>query len=452
MHIDSIVNFPFPSAPDKSRFVEAEKLLVWLGALERDSLKITSMGRKMASFPLSPRYSKMLLVGLQNKCLDYAINLVAALSVGDPFIRDQGMEESEKEVELDRKNYYKVHAMLAGDPADSDALKLFHAFGAFEYSGHTEKFCESHYLRYKPMREMMQLKRQLIGILKSMVPSYRQNRRLKPPGPNEKNILRQIILAGFIDQVSQREGSQAMVGSRVFGYHGIGGDGKERLLVHPHSCLYARCGRKSADAPEFIVYEDLVRSSGGSGDRVNMKGITVVDRDWIARIAGPSNCSFGKALEVPQPRYDETQDCMVYSCTPVFGRDPSNQWSLPVCERRVSDLISLASPDASNRSRQADLFYRHFCRELLSGRVITDGPFGEFSSKLVSNANVMLKPWTVPKVVDLLVPIKQARIMDKRSLLDQFKKQPNFLLKGYLSWIADDLHDAVRASWPQLSK
>ena len=49
MNIDKVVNFPFPTPPDQQAMVSAEKLLVLLGALDRTSKKITTLGRAMVS-------------------------------------------------------------------------------------------------------------------------------------------------------------------------------------------------------------------------------------------------------------------------------------------------------------------------------------------------------------------------------------------------------------------
>lgn len=106
MHIDAVVNFPFPTPPDRFVLHKAEKTLSYLGALttanmpaRKDDQKegqIADLGRSMALFPLSPRFSRMLVSGQQHGCLPYVICLVSALSVGDPFIYEEalGLEES----------------------------------------------------------------------------------------------------------------------------------------------------------------------------------------------------------------------------------------------------------------------------------------------------------------------------------------------------------------------
>ena len=99
MHIDAVVNFPFPTPPDRFSLKKAEDVLTHLGALTAAQSntdlggRITDIGRAMSLFPLSPRFSRMLVSGRQHGCLPYVIAIVSALSVGDPFLREEALEQ-----------------------------------------------------------------------------------------------------------------------------------------------------------------------------------------------------------------------------------------------------------------------------------------------------------------------------------------------------------------------
>lgn len=110
MHIDAVVNFPFPTPPDRLALKQAETILTRLGALETSSGSsnaellpgtvggtITELGRTMSLFPLSPRFSKMLVSGRQHGCLPYVVAIVSALSVGDPFLREEVLNGDDSE-------------------------------------------------------------------------------------------------------------------------------------------------------------------------------------------------------------------------------------------------------------------------------------------------------------------------------------------------------------------
>lgn len=112
MHIDSVTNFPFPTPPDRTSLRKAERVLTHLGALRPASNAISSdgditeIGKAMSLFPLSPRYGRMLVSGRQHGCMPYLVTIVAALSVGDPFLREESLDgnNSEKEDEEDEED------------------------------------------------------------------------------------------------------------------------------------------------------------------------------------------------------------------------------------------------------------------------------------------------------------------------------------------------------------
>jgi ATP-dependent RNA helicase DHX37/DHR1 len=102
IHIDAVTNFPFPTPPDRQSLRQAEKMLTYLGALETPlnttaaGCTVTDIGRTMALFPLSPRFSKLLIGSRRHGCLPYAIAIVSAMSVGDPLLHEEalGVEDS----------------------------------------------------------------------------------------------------------------------------------------------------------------------------------------------------------------------------------------------------------------------------------------------------------------------------------------------------------------------
>lgn len=204
MHIDAVVNFPFPTPPDRFALQKAEKTLSYLGALtpantssakvNQQEGRITNLGRSMALFPLSPRFARMLVSGQQHGCLPYVICLVSALSVGDPFIYEEalGLDEPEKaedndsslsslksqsvrakeERQLLRKAFFKSlhvsHTLISSVDVNicnrlilppqihsslgkysSDLFKVLSVVGAYEYAGGGQQFCSEHFVRPK---------------------------------------------------------------------------------------------------------------------------------------------------------------------------------------------------------------------------------------------------------------------------------------------------------------
>lgn len=142
MHIDAVVNFPFPTSPNRDTLAKAETTLTYLGALgTRTSIpkgtsevfvgtiggQITDLGKAMSLFPLSPRFSRMLVSGQQHGCLPYVISIFSALSVGDPFLRQEvlGDEENEEADDVDGKLSHINSAAVKAKEAQRIQRKAF---------------------------------------------------------------------------------------------------------------------------------------------------------------------------------------------------------------------------------------------------------------------------------------------------------------------------------------
>ncbi|GAA6063790.1 hypothetical protein JCM10212_001360 [Sporobolomyces blumeae] len=331
MNIDSVSNFPFPTPPDRDSLRRAEKTLVNLGALEAsDSTskvggKITDLGRSMALFPLSPRFSKMIVTGQQHGCLPYVIAVVCALSVGDPFIREANLgddddespdNEEEKsltaaeirhirdpdvrakeERKVIRKAFFQVQQRYAAlGKGMSDVFKMLSVVGAYEYEGGKDSFCEKNFVRVKAMQEIHKLRMQISRIVQStfrgtdagFVP------KLAPPNETQLKVLRQLLTSAFIDQIAIRKdiadkssnvSYHRVASTRGIPYRTFGIE--EDLFIHPSSNLF------HAAPPEFIVYQELHRTH-----KVWLKTLTKINPAWLPVLGRPM-CTFSKPVETP---------------------------------------------------------------------------------------------------------------------------------------------------------
>ncbi|OCH91848.1 P-loop containing nucleoside triphosphate hydrolase protein [Obba rivulosa] len=345
MHIDSVVNFPFPTPPDRFSLQKAEKVLMHLGALTGSASSapaagtITEIGKAMSLFPLSPRFSRMLVSGRQHGCLPYVIAVVSALSVGDPFLREEALEgnveESDDDEEdlshltseavklkevrrLRRKAFFQsqqTHASLGN--GTSDVFKVLSVVGAYEYAGGGQKFCSEHFVRPKAMEEIHKLRAQISSIVQTNFPDLDAGfvPNLRPPSNLQLKVLRQLITAGFIDQVAVRKdiaqkgsasGEQYTTAKGV-AYRALGIS--EDVFIHPSSVLFAK------PPPDFVVFLEVVRTS-----RVYVKGLTVVNAVWLSNL-GKSLCTYSKPV-----KNREGQSMIV----PHFGPEG---WELPAIKQ-----------------------------------------------------------------------------------------------------------------------
>jgi ATP-dependent RNA helicase DHX37/DHR1 len=96
MGINDVGKFPFPTPPPPETVEAAVRHLTTIGALDKTSGKITSLGSDLTHYPLLPRYAKMLVLAQAHGVFDYAASLVAVSTVRDPFLRGNLSVEEEE--------------------------------------------------------------------------------------------------------------------------------------------------------------------------------------------------------------------------------------------------------------------------------------------------------------------------------------------------------------------
>ncbi|KAJ5471112.1 hypothetical protein N7530_008469 [Penicillium desertorum] len=288
MGLHNVINFPFPTPPSRQGLAKAEKLLKNLGALTADG-QVTPIGRRLSTYPLSP---------------------VAALAVGDLFVPENQLDpnnplpttskkqvddDSDSDSDSNKRKVYTNADRLADDEREqrtkayaraqrlfskhddtSDALKSLSAICAYGYASDGDAFSEKMFLRAKAFKEATQLRRQLTDIVRSnnpgLVPAYEA--RLPEPSQKQIKALKQIVTAGFIDNVAIRadlapvppENPRAPRRAIDVPYltlfrsrDGKGQDLQERAVyVHPSSLL-AKLTPK--EMPQYITYSHLQQSS-----------------------------------------------------------------------------------------------------------------------------------------------------------------------------------------------
>src|ERR1700741_651481 len=120
--VADLAAFDWIEPPDPKSLRRAIEVLEDLGALERSSSKITPVGMRMLSFPVHPRYARMLLIADRLGC-GTTVALIAALTQERHLLKRSENSQMEHDREL-----------LLGKEAESDFLILIRAwFYAQEY-------------------------------------------------------------------------------------------------------------------------------------------------------------------------------------------------------------------------------------------------------------------------------------------------------------------------------
>uniref|UniRef100_A0A673CBR6 RNA helicase n=1 Tax=Sphaeramia orbicularis TaxID=375764 RepID=A0A673CBR6_9TELE len=447
LNIEKVVNFPFPTSPSAEALVAAEQLLVSLGALKepprtgrvqemeraRLSCPITPLGRAMASFPVAPRYAKMLALGKQQDCLPYTIAVVAAMTVREIFEdldRPAGSEDESQKLTQRRARLTQMKKLWAGQGASlllGDLMVLIEhvcayvtagAVGACEFAGCTPKFCEENGLRYKAMLEIRRLRAQLTNAVNAVCPEVGVfvDPKMTPPTEHQVVCLRQIILAGLGDHLARRvQAEDALDPKWKNGYKTPLMD--DPVFIHPNSALFKTL-------PEFVVYQEIMETT-----KMYMRGVSAVEAEWIPRLL-PQYSHFGSPLESPSPWFCSTTGTIRCHRPSTFFRVG---WQLPAVEMEY--------PDGLDR-------YKLFARFLLEGQICPK--LKKHSGHLLSNPSIMLKTWAKlqPRTEALLGALVSRKVDCREALLNVWKTDDKFLLSAYCQWVPESMHQEVAKSWP----
>lgn len=334
MNLQHVVNFPFPTPPDRQALAKAERLLSYLQAISASG-QVTQIGSTMSIFPLSPRFARILLVGHLHDCLPYTIALVAGLSAPEVFIsehqaipklaeKEEGDESfrttadviAETQQANIRKAYNRVQKNFCFLDDKSDAIKLLQVVGEFAHDP-TEAWCESHFVRFKTLREIQQLRHQLVDLLRTNIPGFanlKPQDKLDPPSPEQVQALKQMVAAGFIDQVAIRADKAPVPPAHrrprraidvpylpLVPLEGAAADPAEGMVyIHPSSPL----AHLSVDeCPDYVVYSYLQRAGNVLADeekrpKTRMHALTDVTGGQLAALAkGTPLIGYGKPIK-----------------------------------------------------------------------------------------------------------------------------------------------------------
>ncbi|SPQ21198.1 081d11c4-b127-477f-9476-b2959c831a1d [Thermothielavioides terrestris] len=339
MNLQHVVNFPFPTPPDRQSIVKAEKLLTYLSAIS-PSGQITQVGKTMSVFPLAPRFARILLVGHLHDCLPYTIAMIAGLSAGEIFVpENQAIPAAAEQTEEFRTNeeviaedkrarirkaFNAVHKNFCSLDDKSDAMKILQVVGEFAHEP-TEQWCESHFVRFKVLKEILQLQSQLANLVKTNIAGFANFKMPdKLPRPSEKQVqaLKQMVAAGFVDQVAiradkapnppelHRKPRRAIDVPYLplipldADHPSPSADPADKLVyIHPSSPL---AHLSVEECPEYVVYAHLQRAgNAGAGDgedgkrpKTRMHALTDLTGGQLANIAkGTPLLTYGKPVK-----------------------------------------------------------------------------------------------------------------------------------------------------------
>ncbi|GAB9472104.1 Atp-dependent RNA helicase [Globisporangium polare] len=461
MGIHNVLQFPFPTPPDRQAVKMALLTLVNLGAItEGADEAITALGHVLVKFPVAARFAKMLLLAKELDVLEYTIAVVAGLSGHSPFIHVVDRREKEKDDEPEageggkdkepvdemEKEWREAEALRKHAQwfdSESDVLSLLRAAGAYAYTGGNSQFCQENHLHEKTMQNMLKLRQQLTRIVnvlyadddgESTFTPITLSPKMPPPDHETQVILRQIVAAGFLDQVAKRtppgtitEGSKI---ERNCAYIAATGNVKEPVYIHPHSTVFTPNPTK---LPTFVVYQHIMRTT-----RAYMKMVTAVEPGWLASIGKNTPlCKYSEPLAEPSPSYNRALDQVQCYAKAQYG---VHQWALPV--------VQIPYPEHDQHEEKDGLAgkYRWFAKFLLDGQVVTG--LKPFASALKEPSHMLIRKKFDKKIQLLVHKLQKRRVGSRAQLAAVWRDDdPTFLRTELKAWIKEDHQALFSKSW-----
>src|SRR6202043_1665683 len=194
--------FGWIEMPDPNSLRRAIELLEDPGALERGTGKITPLGRRMLSFPVHPRYSRMLLIADQLGCVS-TIALVAAITQERHLLKRSENNQMEHDREL-----------LLGKEVESDFFVLIRAWLYAQQQGADK--ARRLGIRYPITQQIAPVFEQFVQIAKTEGLNVD-----KKVDEFDAEALGKCMLVGFSDHLAKRVDAGTLRCDLVHRRHGV---------------------------------------------------------------------------------------------------------------------------------------------------------------------------------------------------------------------------------------
>ena len=199
--IADLRTFPWLEAPEEPATVRAEQLLRDLGAADPSTGQLTELGQHMVSFPVQPRYARMLMAGHTYGCTREAALIAALTQTQDVLIRRPP------------KHIHEARERVVGDRSDSDFFILMLAWRYAQQHGFRLDACQRLGIHAGAARQVAPLFQQFLHV------AEHQGLTLNERSASQEAI-RHCILTAFIDQLALRRDEGTLRCDLVHGRRG----------------------------------------------------------------------------------------------------------------------------------------------------------------------------------------------------------------------------------------
>ncbi|XP_068021531.1 ATP-dependent RNA helicase DHX33 isoform X2 [Melanerpes formicivorus] len=246
LRVPNVLTFDFMSKPSPEAIEAAIEQLDLLGAVERkeDQLVLTPLGRRMAAFPLEPKFSKTILMSPKFHCTEEILTIVSLLSADSVLYSPPARRE---EVQAVRRKFIS---------SEGDHLTLLSIYRAFKNVSGNKDWCKENFVNSRNMMLVSDIRAQLRDICVKLSLPIESSR------SDSTNVRRCLAHSLFMNAAElQPDGTYSTL------------DSHQLVAIHPSSVLF-QC------KPACVVYNTLLHTT-----KCYMRDLCVVDADWLYEAA-----------------------------------------------------------------------------------------------------------------------------------------------------------------------
>jgi ATP-dependent helicase HrpA len=261
LDLGNIADFPFVQPPD-SRFInDGIRLLEELNAIAggKDKPHLTKVGRLLATFPVDPRLSRMILSAIDLGCIEQVCIIVSGLTIQDvrerPHEKQQAADEQHNRFKNKHSDFISLYNLWLYIKQQQAALT----------NNQFRKLCKKEFLSFNRVQEWQDIFNQLKLALKdnNIVMSRLDIDLTADDNSTDYDIIHQAILSGLLGQVGQLAEQREFNGPRGSTFY-----------IFPGSGIAKK-------APKWIMAAELVETS-----RLFARTAAKIDPLWIEPMAG----------------------------------------------------------------------------------------------------------------------------------------------------------------------
>lgn len=242
-------SFPFLDPPHKTAINEGYQQLYELGAIN-DAKKLTKMGRIMASMPIDPSISRIILEANRHNCLRDVIVIATVLAIQDPRIRPA---EQEKQADEAHEHFRHPHSDFL---SFLNIWENFHKVKEKTSWSRLKKYCKANFLSFQRMREWIDLHDQMIRIIRT----HRQFSFNSQPGTYDS--VHKSLIVGFLRNIAQRKKNKLYQGPS-----------EKELMIFPGSGQFDQ-------NPQWLVAASFLETS-----RLYALHVAAIQPEWLEPLA-----------------------------------------------------------------------------------------------------------------------------------------------------------------------